>query len=244
MKIVAIVEARMTSSRLPGKVLLEVLDVPMLGRLINRLKQIPLLREIVIATTTNPEDDEICKTASEFGVNFYRGSENDVMSRVLEAGLATNADVIVEITGDCPIIDTEIITEVVQKYLEGNYDYVSNSNVRSYPDGMDVQVFSIETLVNSSQSTTDKLHREHVTLHIRQNPERYRLLDLVAKREFHFPELGLTLDTPEDFRLIEEIITHLEPQNSFFGLREVLDLLETYPALKELNQHVKRKGDT
>ena len=133
MKIVAIVEARMASTRLPGKVLLEVLDVPMLGRLINRLKQVSFIQEIVIATTTNREDDDICTLATDFGVHFYRGSENDVMSRVLEAALKANADVIVEITGDCPIIDIDVIADVIRQFLEGSYDYVSNSNIRSFP---------------------------------------------------------------------------------------------------------------
>ena len=244
MNIVAIVEARMTSSRLPGKVLLEVLEVPMLGRLIDRLKQVPLIDQIVIATTTNSEDDKICSLASDYGVRYYRGSENDVMSRVLEAGLKAQADVIVEITGDCPIIDPDIIKDVIKHFLDGNYDYVSNSNLRSYPDGMDVQVFSIKTLLDSFNSTSDELHREHVTLHIRQNPEKYRLLDIAAKKEFEFPELGLTLDTKEDLLLIEKIITHLEPHDFYFGLAEILNLLETFPEMKELNKDVIRKGDT
>ncbi len=244
MKIVAIVEARMTSSRLPGKVLLEVLEVPMLGRLIDRLKRVSLIHEIVIATTTNSEDDKICNLASAYGVHYYRGSEYDVMSRVLEAGLEVGADVIVEITGDCPIIDTEIIKDVIQHFLNGSYDYVSNSNIRSYPDGMDVQVFSMKALTDSFNSTTDELHREHVTLHIRQNPEKYRLLDISAETDFYFPELGLTLDTIEDFRLIEKIINYLEPQDFYFGLREILNLLETFPEMKDLNKHVIRKGDT
>ncbi len=244
MKIVAIVEARMASTRLPGKVLLEVLDVPMLGRLIHRLKQVSLIEEIVIATTKNREDDDICTLASDFGVQVYRGSENDVMSRVLEAAQKANADVIVEITGDCPIIDIEIISDVIRQFLEGSYDYVSNSNIRSFPDGMDVQVFSIKTLVDSFNSTAMALHREHVTLHIRQNPEKYRILDIAAQEEFEIPELGLTLDTSEDYALLEKIITHLEPNNRFFGLREILSLLDAFPEMKELNQHVRRKGDT
>lgn len=244
MKVVAIVEARMTSSRLPGKVLMEVLQVPMLGRLINRLKQVPLIHEIVIATTINSEDDEICKLATKYGVSFYRGSEKDVMTRVLEAGLKYNAEVIVEITGDCPIVDIEIIEDVILQYLDGNYDYVSNANIRSFPDGMDVQVFGINTLSDSHKATTDPLHREHVTLHIRQNPEKYRISNILAKEEYHFPELGLTLDTPEDFTLLKEIICHLEPKDQFFGLREVITLLEKFPDLRIINQHILRKGDT
>lgn len=244
MKVVAIVEARMTSTRLPGKVLMEVLHVPMLGRLVHRLKQVSLIHEIVIATTINRDDDEICQLASKYGVNFYRGSENDVMTRVLEAGLKYNAEVIVEITGDCPIVDIEIIEDVILQYINGDYDYVSNANVRSFPDGMDVQVFGIDTLSDSHKATTDMLHREHVTLHIRQNPEKYRLLNIIAKDEYHFPDLGLTLDTPEDFTLLKEIICHLEPKNQFFGLREVILLLEKFPDLRKINQNILRKGDT
>lgn len=244
MRIVAIVEARMTSSRLPGKVLMEVLEVPMLGRLINRLKQIPLIHDIVIATTINRQDDKICQLASKYGVHFYRGSENDVMSRVLEAGLKYRADVIVEITGDCPIIDIEITQDVIRQFLNGKYDYASNSNIRSFPDGMDVQVFGIGTLIDSHSATTDKLHREHVTLHIRQNPGRYRILDIHAEDEFNLPELGLTLDTLEDFTLLEKIISELEPKKQFFGLKEIIKLLENFPELKMINHHIARKGDT
>jgi spore coat polysaccharide biosynthesis protein SpsF len=243
-KVVAIVEARMTSSRLPGKVLLKTLEVPMLGRLVDRLKQIPLIHEIVIATTTNQDDDEICNLASNYGIQFYRGSEHDVMSRVLEAALEAKADVIVEITGDCPIIDINIVNNAITCYLEGDYDYVSNANIRSYPDGMDVQVFNVKTLLDSWKSTSDPLHREHVTLHIRQNPGKYQLFDILAEEEFHFPELGLTLDTEEDFIFLKKIIQNLEPTNKYFGLPEIMHLLEMSPELKELNAHVIRKGDT
>jgi spore coat polysaccharide biosynthesis protein SpsF len=215
----------------------------MLGRLIDRLKKVSLIQEIVIATTKNFEDDEICNLASKYGVQYFRGSEDDVMSRVLEAAQTAKADVIVEITGDCPIIDVDIVCDVISQYLEGNYDYVSNSNIRSYPDGMDVQVFSIDTLIDSFRLTSNALHREHVTLHIRQNPDRYRLLDVIAKSEYNFPELGLTLDTLEDYNLLDNIISYLEPQNRYFGLSETLSFLDSFPEMKELNKTVKRKGD-
>jgi spore coat polysaccharide biosynthesis protein SpsF len=243
-RIGAIIEARMSSSRLPGKVLKIVRNESMLERLINRLRQVSEIDEIIVATTINLEDEIICRVANSAGAQFYRGSEEDVLSRVLEAAQKFNVDVIVEITGDCPIVDIGIVTEVLQNYLVNSYDYVSNSNIRSYPDGMDVQVFSRAALEKSSRIARSKLEREHVTLHIRQNPEFFSIHNLQAPLKFYNPTLGLTLDTEEDLVLLSKIILELEPSNKYFGLAEILTFLDSNPALFDINANVKRKGDT
>jgi len=182
MKIVAIIEARMTSSRLPGKVLMEVLDKPILHYLVARLKRVQLLDEIVLATTTNSTDNSLVEFANSENIKCYRGSEDDVMSRVVGAAESVDADLIVEITGDCPIIDPNIIEQAIQTYINNNVDYVSNAHVRSYPDGMDVQVFSLNVLKKSLNMTDDILDHEHVTLHIRNHPELFSHLNLVMRR--------------------------------------------------------------
>ena len=167
MKIVATIEARMTSSRLPGKVMLNVLNKPILSYLVDRLKTISLIDEIVLATTSNKSDDILEEFANKNKINCFRGSENNVLERVINAGLEVNADLIVEVTGDCPILDPLIVDQTIRVFLNNNVDYVSNNHIRSYPDGMDVQVFKLQTLIQSSKLTNDKLDQEHVTLFIR-----------------------------------------------------------------------------
>jgi len=216
----------------------------MLERLIKRLQQCHEIDEIVVATTENEADDCICKLATSLGVNYFRGSEKDVLSRVLFAAKKFQIQIIVEITGDCPVIDVGLVKEALATYLESNVDYVSNSNVRSYPDGMDVQIYSTEVLHSSYVLATSNLEREHVTLHIRKNPQLYSRIDLIAPQEFHFPELGLTLDTIEDFVLLDKIICDLEPKNPSFSLKEMLELLKSQPELLKINNQVLRKGDS
>jgi len=243
MKIIATVEARMTSTRLPGKVLLDAGGQPMLAHLINRLKSVSSLDGVVLATTTNQADDVLEEFSKKMKIGCYRGSEDDVMSRVIGAAESVNADIIVEITGDCPIIDPEIIEQVIRVFKENDVDYVSNAHVRSYPDGMDVQVFSLEVLKRSAVMTNDPLDHEHVTLHIRNNPEIFTRIHLVSPPETHWPELGLTLDEPNDYELLKKIINHFEKSQSFFSCRDVVSLLRNKPEWVEINKTVVRKGD-
>lgn len=243
MKTVATIEARMTSSRLPGKVLLTACGIPMLQHLVNRLRAVPSLDGIVLATTTNETDDTLEAFALKMGINCFRGSEEDVMSRVIGAAASVNADLVVEITGDCPIIDPKIIEQTIRMYHANSADYVSNAHIRSYPDGMDTQVFLLETLKHSASMTEDQLDHEHVTLHIRNHPEIFRHLHLVAPPELHWPELGLTLDEPADYELLKRIIQHFQNTNPLFSCLDVIRLLREKPEWVAINQKVLRKGD-
>ena len=244
MKIVATIEARMTSSRLPGKVLMKVLGKPILYYLVERLKQVSLLDDIVLATTTNSDDDSLVKFANNEGIQSYRGSEDDVMGRVIGAAESVDADLIVEITGDCPIIDPSIVEQTIQTYINNNSDYVSNAHIRSYPDGMDVQVFSLNVLKKSSEMTNNVLDHEHVTLHIRNHPELFSHLHLVAPPELWWPELGLTLDEISDFELLKNIIEYFGESNHLFSCYEAIKLLRDKPDWVAINQKVVRNGDT
>ena len=243
MNIVAIIEARMTSSRLPGKVLLPVCGKPILSYLIERLKLVKSINEIVLATTINPTDDILVEFAQNLGIACFRGSENDVMQRVLDASKNSNADVIVEITGDCPIIDPSIIEQSIQIFLHNDTDYVSNASVRSYPDGMDTQVYWAKVLQKSFEMTDDRLDHEHVTLHIRNNPQLFSLIHLIAPPELNWPELGLTLDEKSDYILLKKLIAHFEEGMYPFSCLEAVNFLKANPELLTINSEVIRKGN-
>ncbi len=244
MKIVSTIEARMTSTRLPGKVLLPVNGKPMLYYLVERLRRVKSIQEIVLATTVNETDDTLVEFAKTMNISFYRGSEDDVLERVIGAGESADADIIVEITGDCPIIDPLIVEQAIQIFLHNDADYVSNAIVRSYPDGMDTQVFRLETLKKSAQMTNSPPDREHVTLHIRRHPEIFRHINLVAPPDLHWPELGLTLDEAKDYEFLKTIIEYFGDANPYFSCREVIRLLKSRPELLEINRDVVRKGST
>ena len=234
----------MTSSRLPGKVLLLASHKPMLEYLVLRLQAVPSIDEIVIATTTNSTDDVLADFARKLKIGCFRGSESDVMQRVIGAAGSASADVVVEITGDCPIIDPRIVEQTIRMFKAHQADYVSNALVRSFPDGMDTQVFSLETLQRSAAMTDDALDHEHVTLHIRNHPELFSHVHLVAPPEIHWPELGLTLDEPTDYKLLKKIIEHFEPTYPLFSCLDVVRLLRQRPDWVAINQAVVRKGDT
>lgn len=234
----------MTSSRLPGKVLLPVLGRPMLHHLVERLRAVPSLHDIVLATTANAADQPLVDFAAREKLQLFRGSEADVMARVIGAAESAKADVIVEITADCPIIDPDIIEQTVRTFLKNSADYVANSLVRSYPDGMDTQAFRLETLKRSASMTENPLDREHVSRHICHHPELFRHINLVAPPSLHWPELGLTLDEQSDYHLLRRIIETLAPANPLFGCREVLELLKAHPDWIDINRAVVRKGDS
>ena len=243
MRTIATIEARMTSSRLPGKVLLPASGMPMLQHLIKRLRAVPSLDGIVLATTVNETDNPLEEFASDMGISCFRGSEEDVMSRVIGAASSVHAELIVEITGDCPIIDPQIIEQTIRMFHANPADYVSNAHIRSYPDGMDTQVFLLETLKISAAMTDDLLDHEHVTLHIRNHPEIFSHVHLVAPPEMHWPELGLTLDEPADYELLKLIIAHFETSVPLFSCLDVVRLLREKTEWATINQEVLRKGD-
>ena len=208
-KIMASIEARMTSSRLPGKVLMESLPgVSMLEYMINRVKKSNNIDDIIIATTINKEDDPIVELCKKLKVKFFRGSEDDVLLRVLNAHKHFKSDIIVELTGDCPLIDYKLIDKIINVYNNNNYDYVSNSHVRSYPDGFDVQVFSTELLGEVSLLTKDSYDRENVSSFIYRSG-RYKTFAVIAEDNLFWPELRVTLDDKGDYLLIKNIIENI-----------------------------------
>lgn len=240
-KIVAIVEARMTSSRLPGKVLLPLAGQPALQMLIERLKRSRYLDGIVVATTTNPEDDPITELANNMKVGCYRGSEFDVLDRVLQAAKSVNADLIVEITGDCPFSDPALVDRGVEEFFFSDADYVANTIVPTFPNGFDVQVYSPTVLAKVATLTSDPTDRVHVTYYIYNHPEQFKLYNWQASAECYGPDLRVTLDEESDYRLLNILANKLLLQNKNFTAADVVALLKREPELKEINKYVRQK---
>ena len=237
-----IVQARMTSTRLPGKVLLPIAGRPMLSYQIERLRRVRRADRIVVATTTNASDDPIAAFCAAEKIDCTRGSEHDVLSRYFEAATRFAAETVVRITSDCPLIDPSLIDLAIATYTEANgrYDYVSNMIEPTWPYGMAVEVFSARALAEAQAEAVDAAEREHVTPFIYWRPGRYQLKSLTMQ-----PDLSAqrwTVDTPEDFELIRRILETLYPREPAFGMADVLSLLDKHPDWAEINRGVIQKS--
>lgn len=241
MRIVATIQARMRSERLPGKVLLPILGRPNLALMVERLRRVPSVDEIVIATTDHKSCDPIEALAQALGVGCFRGSEEDVLDRVIRAGRAARADLIIETTGDCPLIDPPTVQRVVDGFLEGGVDYCSNVISRTFPRGMDTQVFPLAVLEEVAGLTSDPVDHEHVSLYIYQHPKRFTLRNIESGLPRFVSDLRLTLDTPEDLTLIRTVFEELYPVKPEFTLSDILALFERRPELADINREIRQK---
>ncbi|MEK5140696.1 glycosyltransferase family protein [Paenibacillus sp. FSL M7-0134] len=238
MNIVAIIQARMGSTRLPGKVDLNLLGVTVLERVVERIKKVKQINKIVVATTDLTADETIVNLAHKAEVEVYRGSESDVLKRYYEAAVTHNADVIIRITSDCPVIDSVIIDELIANYITGSYDYVSNTIERSYPRGLDAEVFSFASLEKAHMEAKSVEQREHVTPYIYQNPDRFSMLSVTCAKDYS--NYRWTLDTTEDWELIQQIYTYFRDRDSF-DWQDIVELMETRPEIALINSHVEQK---
>ena len=241
MRTVVTVEARMRSTRLPGKVLRPILGRPILSLMIQRLKRVRQADHIVIATTDNPADDAIADLARQLAVSWFRGSEEDVLDRVLKAAQSVNAELVVETTGDCPLIDPGVVDQLIATFKTNSVDYCSNVLSRTYPRGMDTQVFPVAVLARVAELTQDRADREHVSLYIYEHPERFRLLNVASGFPPGVADLRLTVDTPEDLDLVERVYQELYPTNPEFTLADILALFDRGPELRLINQNTQQK---
>ena len=239
MKVVAIIQARMGATRLLGKVLEDLAGQPMLARVVNRTRRAKTLNTTVVATTTQPADDVIINLCEMQGWPLFRGSEEDVLARYYNAASAFNADVIVRITADCPLIEPEIIDRSIGDFLSYHpeIDYVSNSLQRTFPRGLDVEVISFSALEKAWREDHNPAWREHVTPYIWRHPDVFRIRNVANDRDYSF--MRWTVDTIEDLTFVRKIYDHF--QNDTFTWREVLHLLETHPEWLEINRHVQQK---
>lgn len=243
MATLVIIQARMGSTRLPGKVLMPLSGRPVLWQVINRIKKAHNVDAIIVATTTGSEDGAIASLCKEWGIRYFRGDPFDVLKRYYDAVESVKKDFpvieyIVRITADCPLIDPQIIDDSILEAKNGHYDYVSNTNPPTFPDGLDVEVFSPEALAKANQCATLKSDREHVTPYIRRVSAQ-RQKNIASDKDLS--KMRWTLDTKEDYAFLNTIYNILGTGNSdFFSFQEVLSLLEKKPELDKVNNLFQR----
>jgi spore coat polysaccharide biosynthesis protein SpsF len=242
MRVVAIIQARTGSTRLPGKVLADLAGEPMLARVVNRTRRAKGLDEVVIATTNQPADDAIVEMCVAREWAYFRGSENDVLDRYYQAALKYHAQAIVRITSDCPLIDPEILDSVVQAFLDGQpeVDYISNAYPRAtFPRGLDTEVMRLNVLEQAWREDRNLAWREHVTTFILRNPNLFRLDGIL--HELDLSDMRWTVDTPEDLVFVRRIYDTFNHDS--FSWRDVVSLLKKCPQWLDLNRHVQQKID-
>lgn len=241
-RIVAIIQARMGSTRLPGKVMKELCGQTVLAHVIERVKQAKEIDEIIIATTNLGRDNLIVEEAQKCEVKYYRGSEEDVLGRYYYAAKDNQADIVVRITSDCPLIDPFVIDEIIEYYLNHDYQLVTNAGIalsqRTYPRGLDTEVFSFAVLGEAFNKAKEKYQREHVTPYIYENYDEIHYY----KNDIDYSHYRWTLDTPEDFILIKTIYEHLYKGQHNFYFDDIIELLKEHPEYIKINQDIKQKA--
>jgi len=235
MKVVALVQARMGSTRLPGKVLKSIVGKPMIELLLARLSQSSELDEIVVATSEEKQNDHLQAVVESLGFRCTRGSEKDVLSRFYESAKFVGADVIVRITGDCPLVDPALVDHCIKGYKNSNVDYFSNINPATYPDGLDIEVMSFESIERANDETNSKSDREHVTPYIRNSDS---FLKSSIQHAEDLSNLRWSVDEPEDLIVVTNVFEHFSP-NIFFDWKQVLELRRSHPKLFQANQKIK-----
>ncbi|MCW8138889.1 MAG: glycosyltransferase family protein [Planctomycetota bacterium] len=239
MRTVAIIQARLGSSRLPGKVLMDIAGRPMLERVVERARRAITLDEVVVATTTEPADEQIVALAADRGWRAYRGSQEDVLDRYVQVARAVAADVVVRITSDCPLIDPGVIDQVVRGRAEGGADYCSNGlGRRTFPRGLDVEALTREALERADREATRAHEREHVTPYLYERAGRFVLRGVESPDDHSHHRW--TVDTPEDLALVRGVYEGLGSDGPA-SWREVLEVLQRRPELVTLNAHVRQK---
>jgi spore coat polysaccharide biosynthesis protein SpsF len=236
--VLGILQARTSSSRLPGKVLLPLLDQPMILRQIERLRRATSLDHLVLATSTDATDDPLAATVEAAGVSVARGSLDDVLERFIQAAAPYRPIWVVRLTGDCPLADPVLIDRTIRETLAADADYGSTALEPTWPDGLDVEVIRYSVLNAVASQPRSKAEREHVTLAIHQQPERYRLHSVKGMTDLS--SLRWTVDDPRDFAFVQEVYTALYPSNPQFGTADILELLRQRPALAALNGDIQR----
>jgi spore coat polysaccharide biosynthesis protein SpsF len=239
MKIVAIIQARLGSSRLPRKVLMDLCGAAVLDRVLNRLGRSELIQELLVATTVEPADDAIVEHCERVGRRVFRGSEHDVLDRYYRAAEFMGADVVVRITSDCPVIDPEVTDATIRAFLDRRADYASNTRVRTYPRGLDTEVMTVQALERAWRESTKSYQREHVTPYIYENPGKFKLHGI--ENDGDCSQHRWTVDTPEDLQLLRAIYARFGGRDDF-GWREVLEFVERDPSLADINRHIAQKA--
>lgn len=237
---VVIMQARIGSTRLPSKVLKKIDGKTLLEYEIERLKDVKLADAVCVATTTEPEAQAIVEICDRMGVSSYRGSTDDVLARYYEAALLMKAELIIRVTADCPVIDPEVIDQMIEAFVQENaVDYVSNTQERTYPRGLDAEIFSFAVLKEAHEKAKTSIEREHVTPYIYRNTERFKIRQVTNSQDLS--SYRWTVDTAEDFSLIEHIIGALYMVKPQFRLKDILKVIGQNPSWPKINAHIEQK---
>ena len=236
MRVIAIIQALMSSTRLPGKVLMPLAGQPVLGHVVERIRACQTIADVVVATSSDATDDDIEAWCKSVGVSCYRGSLNDVLDRYYQAGLLHAADAVVRITADCPAIDPTIVDEVVHGYLAGGYEFYGLAG--EFPDGLDCTVFAFSALARAWREAALPSEREHVGPYIEKHPEIFKSGGL--KKFSGLSHYRWTLDEPRDYEFLQRVFTRLYQQGQIFLASDVLALMENEPELMQLNSDIVR----
>jgi spore coat polysaccharide biosynthesis protein SpsF len=238
MHTVAVIQARMGSTRLPGKVLREIAGRPMIDWVVGWARQISTVDKVVVATSVLEREAPLVEHLNEEGIPVLRGPEDDVLARYVKAMETNEADAVVRLTGDCPLLMPEVSERVIQAFLEEDCDYASNTIERTYPRGLDTEVLSPEALRRSDNEATEAADREHVTRYIRRRPDRFSLCSVTAEKDRS--DLRWTVDEEADLTLVRKIYSEMD--GMVFGYHDVLQLLEAHPEWTDINRDVEQKA--
>jgi spore coat polysaccharide biosynthesis protein SpsF len=240
MRTVAIVQARLGSSRLPGKVLTDLAGDTMLARVVGRLRAARTIDDIVIATTMKPSDDPVVREAQRLGVGVYRGSEQNVLERYVGAARHFTAGAVVRVTSDCPLLDPETIDKVVSALRASGIDYASNTHVRTYPRGLDVEAFYLETLEKIWRLATSPAAFEHVTAYLMEKPGDFTIRHVTAETDD--ADLRWTVDTDADLGLVRALYRELDLGRTIVPYANVVAVVRARPELAAINAHITQKN--
>ncbi len=245
MKVGAVIQARVSSTRLPAKVLKNLpwdSGITVLAQVIRRLKKCRKLNDVVVALTTAKEDDQLVPIAETEGAGHCRGSVEDVLSRYYAASREHELDVIVRITSDCPCIDPQVVDLVVEKHLAAKADFTSNALTRTFPHGLDTEVLNFDTLEKAHRGAKQIFEREHVCPYIyKSNPHMFKISSVEAPERLHAPDIRVTLDTEQDYALLCAVFDYLYSENECFGAEDIIRLFCGKPWLKTINKNVAHK---
>lgn len=246
MRVGAVIQARMTSTRLPGKVARELpygSGITVLEQVVRRLKKCRQVDEVIVASTTDRSDAPLARLAARAGAMFFRGSREDVLDRYYRAARRYSLGTIVRITSDCPCVDPALVDSLVKKHLAAGADYTANVIEQTFPDGYDVEVLSSGALSAAFSAATARSDREHVTSYLRERPSEFRVVSVKAPAWGRRPELRVTLDTSDDYLLLCAVYDQLYSPSRPFSLRDVIRMFRRKPWMEQMNRRsLAKKG--
>jgi len=240
-RVVATIEGRMTSTRLPGKIMMPLCGKPVMQHMIERHRRSKYTDEVVVATTTNKQDDPVIELCEQLQCRYFRGSEDDVLSRIVGAGTKYNADILVQGMADSPMVDWRLVDKAVEKLAKDNLDCATNEIHETYPIGFDTRCYSFAALLEAEKNDKEEMYREHAGYSIRSRPEKYKVVNFEAEGELRWSEPRLTLDTKEDYEIISKVYDALYPGNPDFSALEVVRFLRANPELLKINAEIVQK---